>query len=59
MSYIRGGGAHYTEKKISEAIENSLKKTKNRLYRFISITLARKKDQFFWKIGIYTQRRFK
>ena len=51
MSYIRGGGPQYTEKKISEAIENSLKRLKTDYVDLYQLHWPERKTNFFGKLG--------
>jgi len=51
MSYIRGGGPQYTEKKISEAIENSLKRLKTNYIDLYQLHWPERKTNFFGRLG--------
>jgi len=51
MSYVRGGGPQYTEKKISEAIENSLKRLKTDYVDLYQLHWPERKTNFFGRLG--------
>ena len=51
MSYIRGGGPQYSDEKISEAIENSLKRLKTDYIDLYQLHWPERKTNFFGKLG--------
>ncbi len=51
MSYIRGGGLQFTEKNISSAIENSLKRLKTDYIDLYQLHWPERKTNFFGKLG--------
>jgi len=51
LSYVRGGGPQYTEKKISEAIEDSLKRLKTEYIDLYQLHWPERKTNFFGKLG--------
>ena len=54
LTYVRGGGPQYTEKKISEAIENSLKRLKTDYIDLYQFDWPERKTNFFGKLRIMT-----
>ena len=51
MSYIRGGGLQFTEKNISTAIENSLKRLKTDYIDLYQLHWPERKTNFFGQLG--------
>ncbi len=51
LSYVRGGGPQYTEKKISEAVENSLERLKTDYIDLYQLHWPERKTNFFGKLG--------
>ena len=56
LTYVRGGGPQYTEKKISEAIENSLKRLKTEYIDLYQLHWPERKTNFFGKLDMYTKK---
>ena len=52
LEWIRGGSKTlgFDKKNMNEAIDASLKRLKDRLYRFIPTTLAREKSSIIWTV---------